>query len=211
MKIGGGMLDNKGFDLWADGYDKSVGLSDDSNTYPFAGYKEILNEIYNRILKSSAKNVLDIGFGTGTLTSRLYEDGLKIFGQDFSYEMKKIAKEKMPEANLYCGDFSKGLVDPLMGEKYDAIIATYSLHHLNDIEKIDLIYSILHLLNDGGKIYIGDVAFATRYDLLACKEKMRQYWDDDEFYFVYDELKDHIKHLSFDKYSFCSGILTISK
>ena len=33
------MLDNKGFDLWADGYDKSVGLSEEENTYPFAGYK----------------------------------------------------------------------------------------------------------------------------------------------------------------------------
>ncbi len=30
------MLDNKGFDLWADGYDKSVGVSDEENTYPFA-------------------------------------------------------------------------------------------------------------------------------------------------------------------------------
>ena len=35
------MLDNKGFDLWADGYDKSVQLSDESNTYPFAGYKQV--------------------------------------------------------------------------------------------------------------------------------------------------------------------------
>ena len=25
------MLDNKGFDLWADGYDKSVGLSEEEN------------------------------------------------------------------------------------------------------------------------------------------------------------------------------------
>lgn len=33
------MLNHKGFDLWADGYDKSVGLSDEANTYPFAGYK----------------------------------------------------------------------------------------------------------------------------------------------------------------------------
>ena len=33
------MLDNKGFDLWADGYDKAVGISDEENTYPFAGYK----------------------------------------------------------------------------------------------------------------------------------------------------------------------------
>lgn len=44
------MLDNKGFDLWADGYDKSVNISDNDSTYPFAGYKEILNIIYNEIL-----------------------------------------------------------------------------------------------------------------------------------------------------------------
>ena len=36
------MLDHKGFDLWADGYDKTVGLSEESNTYPFAGYKNVL-------------------------------------------------------------------------------------------------------------------------------------------------------------------------
>ena len=33
------MLDNKGFDLWADGYDIDVGITDDNNEYPFAGYK----------------------------------------------------------------------------------------------------------------------------------------------------------------------------
>ena len=32
------MLDNKGFDLWANGYDESVSVSDEDNTYPFAGY-----------------------------------------------------------------------------------------------------------------------------------------------------------------------------
>ena len=41
------MLNNRGFDLWADDYDKSVSLSDEDGTYPFAGYKVILNEIYN--------------------------------------------------------------------------------------------------------------------------------------------------------------------
>ena len=33
------MLNNTGFDLWADGYDKSVGLSDENDRYPFAGYR----------------------------------------------------------------------------------------------------------------------------------------------------------------------------
>ena len=72
------MLNNKGFDLWAYDYDKSVGLSDEDGTYPFAGYKAILNEIYNRVLSASAKTVLDVGFGTGTLTSKLYEQGCEI-------------------------------------------------------------------------------------------------------------------------------------
>ena len=41
----GHMLNNKGFDVWADDYDKSVGVSDEDRTYPFAGYKDILNKI----------------------------------------------------------------------------------------------------------------------------------------------------------------------
>lgn len=85
------MLNNKGFDLWADGYDKSVGLSDEAGAYPFAGYKNILNEIYNRVLSHSGKTVLDIGFGTGTLTAKLYEQGCQIYGQDFSGRMLELA------------------------------------------------------------------------------------------------------------------------
>ena len=39
------MLNREGFDLWADGYDRSVGLSDEDGSYPFAGYRDILNAI----------------------------------------------------------------------------------------------------------------------------------------------------------------------
>ena len=69
------MLDNKGFDLWADGYDKTVGVSNEENTYPFAGYKDVLGTIYKTIMKKANAVVLDIGFGTGTLTTKLYENG----------------------------------------------------------------------------------------------------------------------------------------
>ena len=62
------MLDQHGFDLWADGYDVSVGVSDEDDTYPFAGYKKILAIIYEIIMKKPNPAVLDIGFGTGTLT-----------------------------------------------------------------------------------------------------------------------------------------------
>ena len=205
------MLDSKGFDLWADNYDKSVGVSDEDGIYPFAGYKIILNEIYNRVLNSFAKTVLDIGFGTGTLTTKLYEQGCIIYGQDFSDRMIEIAQEKMPKAKLFQVDFSNGLERPLLLNKYDAIIATYSLHHLTDNQKVNFIKSLLMLLNDGGCLYIGDVAFYTRTSLQKCKEEVGYEWDDDEIYFVIDELKLHFPTMNFDKISNCSGIISLQR
>lgn len=205
------MLSNNGFDLWADNYDRSVGLSDEDGTYPFAGYKNILNEIYNRVLSASGKRVLDIGFGTGTLTTKLYEQGCSVFGQDFSERMIELAQKKMPEAKLYQGDFSQGLAEELTGNKYDAIIATYSLHHLTDVQKVSFIGSLLTLLNEGGKIYIGDVAFETRAELEECKKQAGNEWDDDEIYFVIGELKKHFSKLKFERFSSCAGLLTLER
>lgn len=205
------MLGNKGFDLWANRYDKSVGLSDEDGTYPFAGYKAVLNEIYNRILSSDAKTVLDIGFGTGTLTSKLYEQGCEIYGQDFSEKMIELAQAKMPNALLYQGDFSKGLVEPLTKQKYDVIVATYSLHHLTDEQKVEMIRNLRLLLNEEGCIYIGDVAFETRETLQNCRNEVGDGWDTDEIYFVYEELKKEFPNMQFETKSYCAGVLTLRK
>lgn len=205
------MLDEKGFDLWADDYDKSVGISDEGETYPFAGYRRVLGAIYHRVLSASAKTVLDIGFGTGTLTSRLYAHGCTIYGQDFSSKMLAFAQEKMPDAKLFQGDFSNGLAEPLTRQTYDAIIATYSLHHLTDEQKVSFIRELLPRLNDGGSIYIGDVAFETRASLEACRENAGSDWDDDEIYFVFDELQRNIPGLKFERMSCCAGVLSLRR
>ena len=205
------MLDQKGFDLWAEGYDRSVELSDEEARFPFAGYKALLNEIYNRVLAGPHRTVLDIGFGTAFLTSRLYQAGAQIFGQDFSAEMVRLAREKMPEAQLYQGDFARGLRAELKENRYDAAIATYSLHHLDDGQKVRFIRELLPLLNEGGRIYIGDVAFRTRAELAACREAEGVKWDPDEIYFVFEELKKDIPALTFEPFSYCAGLLTLPK
>ena len=87
------MLNNKGFDFWAGDYDKTVGISDEENTYPFAGYKKVLGFIFQAIMRAENAAVLDIGFGTGTLTTKLYERGCSIYGQDFSSRMIALASE----------------------------------------------------------------------------------------------------------------------
>ena len=179
------MLDNKGFDLWADGYDKTVGVSDEENAYPFAGYKDVLGTIYKTIMKKANAVVLDIGFGTGTLTTKLYENGCTIYGQDFSARMIELASEKMPGAH----------------------VATYSLHHLTDEQKVSFLRVLRDHLNPGGQILIGDVAFETRSQLEQCRKDVGDEWDEEEIYFVVDELKKDLPQLTFTKISYCAGII----
>lgn len=205
------MLNSNGFDVWADGYDESVRLADESDAYPFAGYAAILKEIYGRVCASGAKAVLDIGFGTGTLAGQLYQQGCDVFGQDFSSRMIQLAQEKMPRAQLYQGDFSLGLVQELKQQRYDAIIATYALHHLTDEQKVAFFQELLPLLQDNGCIYVGDVAFATRAQLEQCKAQAGDDWDASEIYFVYDELKQAFPQLRFEPVSHCAGLLTLKK
>ena len=204
------MLDNKGFDLWADGYDRAVGLSDEENTYPFAGYKEVLGIIFQTVMEKPGCTVLDIGFGTGTLTAKLYEKGCAIYGQDFSSRMIGLASEKMPGAVLVQGDFSIGLAGPLTERNYDFIVSTYALHHLTDAQKTALLHSLRDRLNPEGKILIGDVAVETRAELDRCRQEAGDEWDDEEIYFVADELKQEFPDLTFTKVSYCSGVLSLS-
>ena len=206
------MLDNKGFDLWADGYDKSVQLSDESNTYPFAGYKQVLNTIYHRIRENGKKKILDIGLGTGTLTTELYKDGIAVTGIDFSPKMIQIAQEKMPNARFYEFDFTKGLPDELLTEKFDYVICTYAIHHIDRQHKINLLSLLKGVLNANGEILIGDVIFQSQADMDSCIASSGDEWDDEEVYIVVDELmNDCDMDVQFIKGSYCSGVCIIRR
>lgn len=204
------MLSSTGFNLWANDYDSSVQQSFESNEYPFAGYKEVINTIYDRIRSKKGKKVLDIGFGTGVLTQKLYDDGLEIYGIDFSEEMIKLAKPKMPEAFLIKHDFTKGLPSELKEKKFDFIISTYAIHHLTDREKVDFIKKLKAHLTEGGEILLGDVAFETRRELEECRSRAGNDWDGDEIYIVKEELQKELPDIEFKKISFCSGVCVVS-
>ncbi len=207
------LLNQQGFDLWADGYDQTVQLSEENQQYPFAGYKDILNKIFNEVMQVPASTVLDIGFGTGVLTAKLYEHGYKIDGFDFSSKMMAIAQAKMPQANLLEWDLSNGLPTTLMNNQYNAIVSTYALHHFTDEQKVTYIKQLLQQLTPDGKILIGDVAFQTRGQLEQCRQASKGYWDDDEFYFVHEELKISLQdrcQLQFYPISHCGGVFVIS-
>nr|WP_257791153.1 class I SAM-dependent methyltransferase [Salicibibacter kimchii] len=172
----------------------------------------MLNTIFNEARQRTNSKVLDVGFGTGVLTSKLYENGHQIDGIDFSSEMISVAKTKMPHVNLLEWDISNGLPPEISGNKYDSIISTYTLHHLEDQEKISFITNLLSLLKKNGEILIGDVSFDTRDELEKCRLNNIENWDDDEFYFVYDEINYALMNeCQFYPISHCGGVFIIKK
>lgn len=63
VMVGSKYAREKEFDLWTDGYDKTVGISDEKNTYPFAGYKKVLGFIFQTIMKTENANFWILGSG----------------------------------------------------------------------------------------------------------------------------------------------------
>ena len=200
------MLNEQGFDLWADGYDRSVGLSEEDGSYPFAGYRAVLGHIAARVMEKPRASVLDIGFGTGVLTARLYQAGCRVYGPDFSARRIALARETMPDAQLVQGDFTQGIVPELTANRYDFIISTYALHHLTDEQKPGFIRSLLKLLTPGGTLLVGDVAFATRTEEASCRAAAGDDWDDEEYYFVAEDMPGYAPD-SFTPLSHCAGVL----
>lgn len=205
------MLGKQGFNDWAAEYDKTVSLSEQQGSYPFAGYGDILSGIFAQANGKPA-HILDIGFGTGALASALYDQGHRITGIDFSNEMIRLAKEKMPDARLVEWDMADGLPPAFEGEYYDAIISTYALHHLEDSSKWLFLELLLQRLAPGGQLLIGDIAFRTQAEQNACRAEYGEVWDADEEYFVFDKLKAElagIAECTFTAHSHCGAIIQL--
>lgn len=204
------MLGTHGFDLWAGGYDQLVGINMDTEAYPMAGYRQVLGEIYGILRSTQARTVLDISCGTGILGAKLCAAGVKVTGIEYSVELLRLARERMPEAHLIQRDIAKGLPDVLLSRSYDAVICTYAMHRLSDDEKIALLSQMRQCLRPGGRILIGGISFETAEQRRLCREKSDN-WDDCENYAAMDEMKDRMigTAYSYRQISDCAGLLEI--
>ncbi len=198
------------FDLWSERYDSDVAQSDQADTYPFSGYSRVLSYIYHEIQGKDHSRILDIGFGTATLTEKLYLQGHDIYGVDFSQEMVHIAKEKMPDAKLYTYDISSGIPKEIAMLSFDFIISTYAFHHFDEEQKMSIIQSLLQLLEPEGLLLIGDVAFPTETEMNQCENSNPDVWDYDEKYLVFEKIRTCFPHSEFQQISSCAGVLSIS-
>jgi putative AdoMet-dependent methyltransferase len=204
------MLNKQGFNAWAQSYEKKVYASYKKDTYPFSGYYDVLYDIYQTIIALKPKRVLDIGVGTGLLASVLYNEQIKIYGMDFSEAMLKHAKMRMYNATLRPFDMNDGLHPDLKKVSYDVIVSTYTMHHLPIQKQLDFINDLKTNLTDDGIIIIGDIMFKDDAHKEKTKTQADIHWDDDEYYLVYDTIKDALPAHTYKALSDCAGIIIIT-
>ncbi|MDD3225702.1 MAG: MerR family transcriptional regulator [Clostridium sp.] len=194
-------LDKWDFDSWAKNYDSSVkgNLDDDLNL--FEKYDFILQSAANIIIKNNAKNVIDIGCGTGNLYGKLNNDSVvKFIGVDQSVEMLIEAKKKYPHMNLRLGNF---LDEPFIENEFDVVISTFAFHHLNSLEKKRAIDIMFRYLKPKGRIIIADLMFLNAEERIKQKEYLikkgrKNLWDiiEDEYYTNIEQLDKYVKKIN---------------
>ncbi|WP_341876213.1 class I SAM-dependent methyltransferase [Defluviitalea saccharophila] len=157
------------FDQWASSYDDTVYGEDHEYVEVFENYTRILDKISTQIEDKKEGTVVEIGVGTGNLSELLVKKGFHVIGIEPSYEMRKVAKVKVPSLKILDGHF---LSLPLT-QKVDAFVASYAFHHLTYHEKIASVKLMDALLKPDGKIVIADTMFETRQYKAELLEKVK--------------------------------------
>ena len=205
------VLDAAGFDAWQAKYDADVAACEEAGDYPFAGYTELHQQVFDIVHAREGVSVLDLGCGTGKLTARILEAGHPVTAVDFSGQMLQAAAHNAPGTTFVQGELTQ-VPDLLAGQTFDCIIAVYALHHLPDAEKYALLTALREHLNPEGVIVLGDVSFPDREGLEAVREAYEEDWDDSEFYLVREELEQALPQFDVDciPISFCADVLILS-
>lgn len=96
---------------------------------------------------------LDLGCGSGLITSELAQHFDQVIGVDLSAELLQIAHHKTHQANVLYAQMDISQLGCCNG--FDLIISKGVFHHLDDLEAT--ILQIQSLLKSGGRLIITDV------------------------------------------------------
>jgi len=155
----------------APGYDRDVR----NEAHPIrAGYTACLEWVARRARADAASDVLDLGSGTGNLGA-LLPSWRRLVCVDLSENMTALAKEKLqrPGVEWVKADLLE-FFDVPRG-RFDAVVSTYTVHHLTGDEKAALFELVRGVLKPGGRAVFGDLMFE---DANAREEILQRYADD---------------------------------
>lgn len=122
-------------------------------------------KVLTRLLEISAPQptdvCVDLGAGTGFVTTALAPKVASVLAVDISAAMAKSLAEKAAEAGLV--NVATEVADltgfDLSPASADLLVTNYALHHLVDTEKRALVARSLRWLRPGGRLVIADMMF----------------------------------------------------
>jgi 2-polyprenyl-3-methyl-5-hydroxy-6-metoxy-1,4-benzoquinol methylase len=112
-------------------YDKMYAESASySLPYNRSHYYFLWSVIVDRIRRSRARSVLEVGCGPGQFASYLLDTcSVKYRGFDFSQEAVRIATERLPQAEFFVADAR--FAEHYTSTEYDVIVCTEVLEHVD--------------------------------------------------------------------------------
>lgn len=153
------------FDGWAPTYDQTVFGGADG----FENYREVLMRVVRAVQARPRDLVVDVGAGTGNLSVELQRVGYRVVAVDPSAGMRREARRKLRGVPVLDGHF---LHIPLPDGAAAAAVSTYALHHLDDPTKAVAARELLRVVRPGGRVVIGDIAFASWRAREAFREQL---------------------------------------
>jgi tRNA (cmo5U34)-methyltransferase len=106
-------------------------------------------------------SIMDLGCGYGDLTGEILS--LKPLASvcmvDFSDEMLQLAGERFGDnkrIEIVKHDLNKGIPASLKSKRFDSIVSSYMLHHVEFENKVPLYTQVKQVLNEDGFFIIGD-------------------------------------------------------
>jgi putative AdoMet-dependent methyltransferase len=189
------------FDQWAPVYDQTVYDQDGEYNEVFEKYDRILGEVVKRI-PAEARDVLEIGVGTGNLSRKLLEAGFRLIGVEPSAEMRRQVKAKGLNIDLRDGHFLQLPLD--QGEQVDAIVSTYAFHHLTLSEKREALLGMRNILRPNGVIVFADTCYESEEAKAKIIARVRDQGKQNllrdletEFYELHDDLRQAFQQAGF--------------
>jgi predicted TPR repeat methyltransferase len=141
-----------------------------------------------------AKSLLELACGTGNILAQLVDE-YALTGIDLSPNMLKIAKEKLPSAELYATD----MTDFNLGKKFDVIICLFdSVNHLLSFEEWKALFDRAkeHLSDKG--VFIIDMNTIAKLEKFSSFPASRQEMGDDYQITKIIKTDDNVYHWNLD-------------
>ena len=183
-------------------YDRHVQRTDD----PIRdGYEQVLDWVIANTDIDSSTSILELGSGTGNLTRRIGACS-RLICVDISTKMEAQGADKvahLPTREFLVSDVLEYVLNS--EETFDAIISTYTLHHLTEGEKSVFLKAVVERLSSGGSLVVGDLMTESEQDERDTIDYYRSIGDqetaedmEEEFFWYVDTAVDTLEGFGMD-------------